>query len=94
MQLLQLLQAVSLDANSHRFADDGMQIDEDATSQEPVQLLAASLVPRANALQSRRLVRAEVIDVQARMLFPAFGREIDESLARGFLLGRAERPML
>ena len=69
-----------------------MEINEAFSAEQPVEFLSPCRVPTHEALQCRRLVRAEVIDREIRLLAPAPDERIDELLEGGLLGRRVERP--
>ena len=69
-----------------------MKINEAFSAEQPVEFLSPCRVPTHEALQCRRLVRAEVIDREIRLLAPAPDERIDELLEGGLLGRRVERP--
>ena len=94
VQGLELFQAVALDAYAKGLAHDGMEVDEAAAAQQPVERLAARDIARAQTLQGGGLVGAEMVDVKRGIRLQPRHHEIDEALARGFLGRRIERPIL
>ena len=66
-----------------------MEINEAFSAKQPVEFLSPCRVPTHEALQCRRLVRAEVIDREIRLLAPARDERIDELLEDGLLERRA-----
>src|SRR5438128_2129004 len=89
---LELLQAVPLDADPEPLAHDGVQVDEAAATEQPVERLGARRVVRDEALERRGLVNAEVIDAEIRVRLESREHEVEERLARRPLVRARERP--
>ncbi len=61
-----------------------MKIDEAATAKQPVELLAACRVPRAQPLERGGLIRAEVVHVRTGMVLHARHDKVDEASQAAF----------
>ena len=94
VERLELLDRVRRRADPQRPADDRVEIDEHALSQQGVDLGLADPVARGHREQVRRLVGRVVVDVQPRMARTAFAHEGDEALEGELLLGERVRPQL
>ena len=92
VQRLELLERVLLDARAQRLLHDGVEVDEALRAQQSVDLGLARRVAAHQALERRRLVRAEVIDVHAGIGGPARQDRVDQRLEAAALGGPVERP--
>src|SRR5690606_25171956 len=89
---LELLDRIALDARFERVLDDGVEVDEELGAQDRVELGLACRVAARQALERRRLVRAEVIDVHVGMRAERLENAVDHRLEGLLFLGRRLRP--
>ncbi len=88
-----LLDRVALDGGAHGLTDGAEQVDQDAASEELVDLVLAGPVPAHQALEGGRLVRRVVIDVERRIGGEALHDEVDQPLERASFALQGELAM-
>src|SRR5690349_11463352 len=91
-KLFQVFQGILLDARANALPDNRVKIDENLSTQEPVDFLLACRVAERQALNGSRLVDAKVIDVEIGELLQPRKSEINEPFEGGALLRTVDCP--
>src|SRR5205085_428030 len=94
VHLLQRLNRIALSSNEQSLSYHGVQIDELASSEKPIEVIAARHMPPYQLLECRDLVRRVMVHVHVGMFFPRRHDQVHHLLERDALFTFGECPRI